>query len=188
MKILAVLGSPRTEGNSTALARQVGQGAEAEKATVEYVYLNQLEIKPCQGCRLCQEEGAKGCVQGDDMQSLYPKIKDANALILASPVYYFNVSGQLKVFIDRCFAVGYTNTNVFSDKKLSLVLTYEDPDPFISGAINAIRWFQDFCWYVDAEEEGILYGQARETGEIKENRSLMQKAYEYGRDIVLVED
>ena len=73
-KILVLLGSPRKKGNSTTLAKQIAQGAESAGAEVETVYLNGLDIKPCQGCYACKKKDSKGCVVDDDMQSLYPKI------------------------------------------------------------------------------------------------------------------
>jgi len=85
-KILVLLGSPRKKGNSTTLAKQIVQGAESAGAEVETVYLNGLDIKPCQGCYACKKKNSKGCVVDDDMQSLYPKIIASDALVIATPV------------------------------------------------------------------------------------------------------
>ena len=99
MKILAVAGSPRRGGNSDALLQQAIIGAERAGATTELVVLSQLNIRPCAGCERCFADGR--CVVEDDYQTLYDKVLEADAVMLASPVYFTNVSGWVKAFIDR---------------------------------------------------------------------------------------
>jgi multimeric flavodoxin WrbA len=114
------------------------------------------------------------------MQTLYPKIKESDSIVFASPIYWFTVSSQTKLFIDRCYAVGGGQKNVFSGKRFGILLAYADPDPFISGAVNALRTFQDISNYLGAEISGMVYGSAREAGEIKNDQNLMKKAYQLG--------
>ena len=99
MKILAVAGSPRRGGNSDTLLQQAIAGAQTAGATVELVVLSQLDIHPCAGCERCFADGR--CVVNDDYQSLYDKVLAADAVMLASPVHFTNVSGWTKAFIDR---------------------------------------------------------------------------------------
>ena len=186
--ILIVLGSPRRKGNSAALAEQVRQGVQAKGALVDTVYLNGLNIKPCQGCEKCQQEGADGCVVDDDMTQLYPKLKASDAIVIASPIYWFNVSGQTKVFLDRLYAVGAGQNNIFAGKKFALLLAFADPDPFVSGAVNAIRSFQDICRYLNADIAGMVYGSAYEAGAIKKNEDVLKEAYVLGTNIVTSSD
>ena len=88
------------------LADHIILGAESLGAAVDSIYLNGLNIKPCQGCYACQKEGSHGClVVDDDMQDIYSKITEADALFIASPVYWFTVSAQTKIFMDRCMAL-----------------------------------------------------------------------------------
>lgn len=178
--ILIVLGSPRKKGNSATLAAQVSRGAQDHGAVVETIYLNGRNIRACQGCRACQKPGAAGCCIDDDMQALYPALRRADAIVLASPVYWFNFSAQTKLFMDRWFAVGIGETNIFAGKQLALLLSYADPDAFSSGAVNALRIFQDSCRYLGAEIAGMLYGQAQKAGEIANNEELVNAAYELG--------
>ncbi len=117
------------------------------------------------------------------MQSLYPKLKEADALVIASPVYWFNLSAQTKTFIDRWFAVGVEEKNIFKGKPVALLLTYGDTDPFSSGAVNALRSFQDMCRYLGAEITGMLYGSAMEAGEIAKNKPLLEEARQLGREL-----
>jgi len=185
-KILALFGSPRKKGNSTLLANQIILGAESQGATVESVRLNSLNIKPCQGCYACQEEGSKGCVVDDDMQEIYPKIIEANALIIASPVYWFNMSAQTKIFMDRCIALYNENheESRLYGKNIAIAMTYGDKDAFCSGCVNALRTFQDAYHYVGADIAGMVYGSAEEPGEIASNAELMQDAEVLGKTLV----
>ncbi|MCP4024578.1 MAG: flavodoxin family protein [Desulfobacteraceae bacterium] len=181
--ILVVLASPRKKGNSAALAAKVVKGAEAVGAVSETVYLNSLGIKPCQGCEKCQKPSANGCIIDDKMQSLYPKLAKADAIILASPIYWFNFSAQAKIFIDRLYAVGCGEKNIFKGKNMAVILTFADPDPFVSGAVNALRSFQDTCRYLQANLEGMVYGCADKAGEIKENKDVMEQGFLLGKHL-----
>jgi multimeric flavodoxin WrbA len=182
-KVLVAMGSPRKKGNSATLAKQVAAGAEAAGAEVESFYLHSLDIQPCTACDACREDTARDCVIEDDMQALYQKLRRADALVIASPVYWFTVSAQTKTFMDRWYAFGNPQEKYapFSGKRIGIVLTYADNDPFASGAVNALRTFQDAFNYVGAEIVGMIYGCASEAGEIENNRDLMENAYELGK-------
>jgi len=184
-KIIALLGSPRKKGNSTLLANQIILGAESKGATVESIYLNGLNIKPCQGCYACQEEDSKGCVIEDDMQGIHSKIIEANALIIASPVYWFNMSAQTKIFMDRCIALyneNHEKSHLYG-KNIAIAMTYGDKDAFSSGCINALRTFQDAYNFVGADIAGMVYGSAEEPGEIAASTELMQEAEVLGKKL-----
>jgi multimeric flavodoxin WrbA len=184
-KILLVMGSPRKEGNSATLAKQVAKGAKATGAEVESFYLHTMNIQPCTACDECREETGKDCVIDDDMQILYPKLRRADAVLIASPIYWFTISAQTKLFMDRWYALGGPQEEyaAFAGKRIGIILTYADVDPFVSGAVNALRTFQDAFNYVGAEIVGMIYGSASEAGEIRNNRDLMEKAYELGKRI-----
>jgi multimeric flavodoxin WrbA len=182
-------------GNSAILGKQTGAGAKAAGADVEEIYVHYLKILPCSACEACREAKDKDCVIEDDMRGLYPKIRKADAIVFASPVYFFTMSAQTKLFIDRCYALGwrkpeegkdgptYTYETDFTGKKIGIILTYGDSDPFRSGAVNAIRTFQDMCRYVGADIVGMVYGTADEAGEIRSHRELLEKAYELGKEL-----
>ncbi len=182
-KILLVMGSPRKEGNSANLAKQVVAGAKASGVEVESFYLHGMNIQPCSACESCRKETERGCVIDDDMRALYPKLRHADALVIASPIYWFTVSAQTKIFMDRWYALGGPQEDyaAFAGKRIGIVLTYADADPFVSGAVNALRTFQDAFHYVGAEIVGMIYGSASEAGEIRTDRDLMEKAYELGK-------
>ena len=184
-EVLVLLGSPRKQGNSTTLARQIIKGAESAGAEVETIYLNGLKIKPSQGCYGSKKKNSRGCVVDDDMQSLYPKITASDALVIATPVYWFNMTAQTKIFMDRCFGLfnaDYT-VNPLLRKQIAIAMSYGDTDPFNSGCVNALRSFQDAFRYMGAKIAGMVYGSAEEPGEISSNAVLMQQAEQLGRKL-----
>ena len=185
-KILALFGSPRKKGNTTVLANQIILGAESKGAEVETVYLNDLSIKPCQGCYACQEENSRGCAVDDDMQGIYPKITEADALIIASPVYWFTMSAQTKIFMDRCIATYNEDPekSQLHGKKIAIAMTFGDKDAFSSGCVNALRTFQDAYNFVGADIAGMVYGSAEEPGEIAADTELMKDAEALGKKLV----
>jgi len=99
MDMLVVLGSPRKNGNSETLARAVAAGFAEKGGLVETVRLNDLNIRPCQACGGCGKTGR--CVIDDDMTALYEKVDAASRLLLVSPVYFYALSAQMKIFTDR---------------------------------------------------------------------------------------
>lgn len=183
-KIVIIKGSPRKNGNSAALADQVTAGAKEAGARVKSFYLHEMEINPCDSCDGCRGGAYNGCVIADDMQDIYAALEDADGFVVASPVYWFTVSAQTKLFMDRCYAMVDANGYLLRGKKVGIVLTYGDDDPFLSGAVNAIRTFQDAYKFVKAEIVGIVYGSADGPGEIKENAKVMQDAFDLGKKLV----
>lgn len=101
--VLALTGSPRKGGNTETLVAAVMQGASLAGARVETVRLPDLRIGPCIGCGGCQKTGR--CVVEDDMQSLYQRIDAAQVVILASPIYFYGLSAQTKLCVDRMQAL-----------------------------------------------------------------------------------
>lgn len=194
-KIIIIEASPREQGNSTILARQVAEGARCFGTEVETVHLHGMDIRPCTACDACQVSLAADCIIDDDMKAVYSRLRAADAIVYATPIYWFAVSGQIKLFMDRCYALTYLGTApaagsdepveaVESDlggKKLGVVLTYGDVDPFTSGAVNAIRTFQDMARFVGSEIVGFVYGSAQGPGEVAGNDDLMKQAFNLGR-------
>ncbi len=180
-KVLILKGSPRPNGNSAALADQVAEGARSGGAFVESFILHRMNIQPCDGCNTCESMIDGYCIIHDDMQILYPKLIEADAVLIASPVYWFNVSAQTKLLIDRIHALGSAENNLLTGKQFGIVLTYEDADPFISGAINPIRSFQDMFRYLRIDFVGMVYGAARDIGDIQKKPEIMEQAFQLGQ-------
>jgi len=182
--LLVLMGSPRKRGNSSALAMEAVRGAREDGARVECHHLHEMNIRPCRACEYCRRGASRTCSQADDMQILYPKLKAADALLIAGPVYWFTIGAQTKLFMDRLYALGNEEGYGLRGKKIGIILTYADEDPFRSGAVNALRAFQDSFNYIGAEIVGMVYGAASKAGEIRSNRDLMAKALELGKALV----
>ena len=98
--LLAILGSPRKDGNTETMLDAAISGAQSAGANVEKIELDKLKIQPCRECYTCSKNGY--CVIEDDMQLLYRKILTSNRIVLASPIFFMNFSAQAKLMIDRC--------------------------------------------------------------------------------------
>jgi multimeric flavodoxin WrbA len=182
MKVVVIKGSPRKFGNTAALADQVAEGARARGAQVESFYLHGMDIQPCDACDSCQGGPEVGCIIDDDMQILYPKLREADGIAIASPVYWFNVSAQTKIFIDRLYAMAgeIATEHALSGKRFGVIMVGEDKDPFETGAINGLRAFQDMFRYIDAEMVGYVFGSAGDPEEIRKDTAVMAEAFALG--------
>jgi multimeric flavodoxin WrbA len=182
-KVLVLLGSPRRKGNSALLAEAIARGAKAAGAAVKTLYLHGLSIAPCKACFACQKPNSRGCSIDDDMQAIYHKMLEADAWVIASPVYWFTMSAQTKLWMDRCFALPAYGKDPFEGKRIALALAYGGEDPFDSGCVNALRTFQDAYRYAGAEIVGMVYGSAMEAGAIRAQKALLKEAKELGRTL-----
>ncbi len=99
MYVLGINGSPRIGGNTDILLDKALEGAKAKGAKVEKVILNALKFSPCQECKNMRDDGT--CIIEDDMQDVYRKVEEADAIILASPIFFGSLSAQTKMMIDR---------------------------------------------------------------------------------------
>ena len=183
-RVLILAASPRKNGNSTILALKAAEGVNANGGEADVATIGNIKITPCDACDICKDKPEEGCVIKDDMQPFYQQIKDAQGILFATPVYWFNVSAQMKLFIDRTYAINDGGNYAFTGKNVGVILTYEDEDVFVSGGVNALRSFQDICAYVKANLVGMVYGSAGKAGDVQTNEKLLQKAYDLGRKIV----
>ena len=101
MKILAINGSPRKDGNTAKLLKEITK--DHVDVDLDYFDLNDLKIKDCQSCYFCKKNDA--CAVKDDMQKLYKKLREADAIVLGSPVYFGSMTSQCKAFLERCIAL-----------------------------------------------------------------------------------
>ncbi|MDM8000083.1 MAG: flavodoxin family protein [Dehalococcoidia bacterium] len=103
MKILGIMGSPRAGGNTDLLLDAVLEGARRQGAEVEKIIVDRLNISPCREYYGCLKDGE--CTIRDDMDALYPKLVEADVVVVASPIFFYGVTAQLKALIDRCQAL-----------------------------------------------------------------------------------
>jgi multimeric flavodoxin WrbA len=184
-KVMVVMASPRPKGNSSVLAAEAARGAAAAGAEVTEVRLADLKFGPCHACDACRKAGAKGCVQDDDLKALRGAIEAADALLIASPVYWFTMSAQAKTFMDRLYVFGAGSYRALKGKRVGIILTSGDADLMGSGAANAMRSFQDAFAYLDAPIAGMVHGGGGKAGAAAGNKALMAEANALGRALAL---
>ena len=137
--IIIVSSSPRKDGNSETLAKNFMRGATDAGNAVEYVSINDVDLKFCKGCFYCQSHD--GCVIKDDMNGLYEKFQKADVLVFATPVYYYSVCGQLKTFLDRLNPL-YPRDNKFKEIYL-LCAAHDDNPAAMDGCVSDINGWID---------------------------------------------
>ena len=103
MKVLGIMGSPRIKGNTDVLLDQALEGTKSQGAEVEKIIVDKLNIAPCREYYGCARDG--NCVIRDAMDEVYPKLLSADSVIIASPMFFYGLSAQVKALIDRCQAL-----------------------------------------------------------------------------------
>lgn len=189
MKVLGLFGSPRKGGNTELLLEQALQGAESEGAEVERVYLTDYTITPCKECHGCDQTGH--CVILDDMQKIYPKLLEADIIILASPIFFYGVTAWAKALIDRSQPL-WARKYLLKDPSLGKegrkrkgffisVGATKGPKVF-EGAILTAKYFFDV---LNAEYSGELVFRGVEAkDDILKRQGALQQAFEAGRRLV----
>jgi len=177
MKILAVAGSPRIKGNSTYLANVALDEAEKLGAETESIVLSQYRVNPCQGHDDCGSFDT--CVQKDDAPRILDKMCQADGVIIATPVYYYNVSAQLKAFIDRSYFL-YTHGRKPKAKVIGLIVVAESSG--IEDALHTLGQYVDETFV--KKEVFTVSGYAGRCGDAVSDIKLTRDASNLGRQIV----
>ena len=135
MKILGLSGSPRKDGNTDAMVVMTLEGARQAGAETSFFNLSQLNIMGCQGCLYCRTK--PGCAIKDDMSKLYKEIEDADAVVIGSPVYMFQMTSQTKAFMDRLFPFLNPDFSSKINKAALLLFAQGNPDKDVFKAYFA---------------------------------------------------
>ncbi len=177
-KVLIISTSLRNNANSEILARETERGAKDAGHEVEFVSLKDKEIKFCKGCLACQKLGK--CVINDDANAITEKMKDADVIVWATPVYYYEMTGQMKTLIDRAnslFASGHKFSEVY------LITTSADSSQgVVQTVVNGVNgWIACFngvrlCGFVDG-------GGLEAPNDALNSQKLLEEAYNMGKNI-----
>ncbi len=176
-KILIISSSPRNNSNSEALAASFAKGAMDAGNDVETIVLREKQYSFCKGCMACFKLGR--CVIKDDAMEIVAKMHDADILVFATPVYYYSVSGQLKVLMDRSnplYGSDYKFTQVYL-----LAAAAEEEDSTVSGTATAVQGWVD-CFERAKFVGTVFAGNVNEPGEIAGHAAL-EEAYNLGSQI-----
>jgi multimeric flavodoxin WrbA len=178
-KILGIMGSPRRNGNTHILVSRILEGAGAEGARGEILFLDDLTIQECNGCHCCWE--GKECSKDDDMDRVYPKIIESDGIIFGTPVYWYGPTALMKGFIDR-FVYFNCPENRMKIKGKPAVLAVPFEEENLETATLLKAFFEKSLQYLEMNLIGtILVPGVSRKGEIIEKEDKLQKGYELGR-------
>ena len=177
-KVLLISSSPRRHGNSDLLCDQFMQGARDAGQQAEKIFLAEKDIHYCTGCGACAN-ATRPCVQKDDVAEILEKMVAADVIVLATPVYFYTMSAQLKTLIDRT-CPRYT---AISNKDFYFILTAADPNPSaMTRTLESLRGFTEDC-LEGSREKAVLYGLGvLDKGEVKRTPAY-RSAYQMGSSI-----
>lgn len=177
-KILILSGSPRRDGNTDTLVKAFCRGA-SEHNEVEVISVSDIRVNPCLGCNLCFEREENTCFQTDDMQMVYNKLMETDILVIASPVYFYGISSQLKAIIDRLHT---PMRNRFKIKKMALLCVGAASLPELFDSI--LMQYKLVLDFFHLENLGtVLVRSVKDKNDIQ-NNELLNTAYQLGQSIV----
>lgn len=172
MNILVLNGSPRINGNTVTMIHAFVDGAKENGHHVSVIHVCQKKIAGCLSCEYCHKVGNGTCVQKDDMQDVYQLLKEAEMIVLASPIYYHSFTGQLHCAINRIYALDKPQNL----KKCAMFLSSGDKDVYDSAMYI---YQKSFLEYLKLENMGIF------TAFDKQNKSgeILNKIKDFGKSI-----
>ncbi len=189
MKIACVLGSPRREGNSAMIARHFLEKAAVLGAETETFSLNTLSYRGCQACYACKTKLDR-CIVKDDLSLVLAAVQEADVLVLATPTYFGDISGQLKCFIDRTYS--YLKPDYLSNsqpsrlapgKKLLFIITQGHPDEAMFNHVFPL-YDRFFRWYGYEESRLIRACGVGSGGVVDLPERFLLEAEEAARDLI----
>ena len=179
MNILALVGSPRVGGNTDFLVDQALVEAAKLGAQTEKIILSEHKVAPCLGHDDCGS--FETCVQKDDTSWILDKFCEADGVIMATPVYYYNASAQLKAFMDRNYFL-YMHNRKSKAKAVGIIVVAESQG--IEDTVHTLKRYINESFNVPKDKILELHGYAYELGEAKNDPQLVERAREFGRKIV----
>lgn len=175
--VLIISSSPRKGGNSDTLCEQYRKGAKEAGNQVEKLRLSELKIDYCSACYACKKIGH--CVKQDDMEVVLSKMREADVIVLATPVYFFTMCAQMKTMIDR--TLGGAQISGLENKEFYLIAAAADEKAAMERTIDGLRGYLECL--PGAKEVGVIYGAgAWQLGDIQSSPA-MQEAYQMGKSI-----
>lgn len=177
-KVLIISTSLRTNSNSDILARECEKGARDAGLDVDYVSLKGKDIKYCIGCLSCQKTNK--CVLKDDVADIMAKVKEAEVIVYATPIYYYEMSGQMKTLLDRLNPL-YSSDYNFRDIYL-IATAADDGDTTFDKAYSGLQGWVD-CFEKATLKGKLVAGGVDEAGSVNDFVAIKNKAYELGKNL-----
>lgn len=163
-RIVVLNGSPRRNGNTSRLIEAFKKGAEGAGNTVQVFFLQEMDIHGYLGCFGGGKDPEHPCVQRDGMDEVYPAYREADVVVLASPLYYWNLSGQLRTAFDRLFAVAECDPNYTNPRKECILLMAAEGDDFAEVENYYDRLMGHMGW---TDRGKVLCGGVLKAGDIE---------------------
>ncbi|KYK37723.1 MAG: flavodoxin family protein [Theionarchaea archaeon] len=185
MKVCGIVGSPKKKGNVDLLVSKVLEGASSQGAETEKLYLNDMQIKPCQSCG--KDPYPEYCRVDDDMKLIYAVLESFDSIVLGSPVYFDSVSAQTKLMIDRCNCVmpylsrpdgTYEFERRIQKRKKGVFIAVAGLHQEFNTILTTVKGF--FHWGNIELTETILYAHEGGLGCVREDKAVMNHAFEVG--------
>ncbi|MFC2006701.1 flavodoxin family protein [Chloroflexota bacterium] len=183
MKVLGIMGSPRIKGNTDLLLDEVLKGAQTEGAEVEKIIVDNLNLSPCREYLGCFKDG--NCVIRDDMDDIYPKLLSSDVVIIASPMFFYGLTSQLKALIDRCQALWARkyilkrNPPDSRRKGVFIAVGATRGKRLFDGSRLTLRYFFESAGIKYTDE--LLAHGVDKRGEIKQHPTALSDAFELGK-------
>ena len=177
MKIVAIVGSPRIKGNTSYLVDLALEEVEKQGVQTEKIALSQ-NVGPCLGHYNCST--FESCTQKDDANWIIEDFRNAEGIILATPVYWYNVTSQMKAFIDRNY-FPYKHDLKYNARAVGIIVVAEIEA--IEDTLHTLNQFVDWCFDIKTGRIFIVSGYAHKLGDVRKNLPLVEEARELGRQM-----
>ncbi|MGV8118151.1 MAG: flavodoxin family protein [Candidatus Xenobiia bacterium LiM19] len=184
-KVVILFGSPRKNSNTHLLVEEARRGLTDSGSESSVFFLNDLKIKGCQACYYCKKNNVAECAVKDDMQPIYQAIREADGIIVASPIYFGEVTAQTKLWIDRMFPFIDKDLKSLLPKSLKAAFIFTQNQPCHALFEGYMEAFRTMLCFMGFEKGETLLACDLDKGYkpmVTEDRELMEKAYNLGKD------
>ena len=177
MKIVILQGSPNKKGSTAMLTEEFIRGAKEAGHEVQRIDVDELNVNPCTGCVACGYEGP--CVQKDDNQIIRSAILSSDMIVFATPLYYYGMSAQLKIAVDRFCA--YNSSITRKKMKSALLAVAWNSDNWTFDSLES--HYRTLVRYLHLDDQGMVLGRGCGSPGMTRNTEYPEKAYELGRSL-----
>ncbi len=175
-RVLVITASLRAKSNSDRLAEELIRGAAAAGHEVESISLKGKEIKFCIGCLACQK--TQKCVLKDDAAEIAEKVKNADTLVFVTPIYYYEMSGQMKTLLDRLNPLFPSD---YKFRRIYMLSVAAEDEPYVpEKAVSGLQGWVD-CFEKAELVDTLFCGGINDAGEAEQHRAKLKEAYEFGK-------
>jgi multimeric flavodoxin WrbA len=180
-RVLTIVGSPRNGGNTDILVQKVAEGAISKGAKVNTLHLGKVNIRECDGCHICWQ--GRPCPKRDDMLDICAAIIESDAIVFATPVYWYGPTALMKALIDRLVYFNCPENRVkIRGKQAALVIPFEEENA--ETARPVVEFFEKCLDYLEMDIAGsILVGGVGDKGDVLKKPACLNEAFELGKKL-----